>query len=313
MSACFIGMTPQPMRRADCQAAALRLPLASRSRNTLGVIDSGCAADRGSRGTRHVYVLMMRTALVGGWNASSRARSYLARCLLRVRSPDSALFGWALSTRFPNRPFRAPSPISGTTSASWAGSKARTSSSNVAQRTAKSSGSHDHARSDRAQLDLLVTSGTPAATAAKNATSTVPIVVIGMGDPVGHRARGEPRQAGWQPHRPFHAVGSELVGKWFELLHEAIPRLVSIAVISNPESSMVRRPTKEFRGIAADRGVKLRFDDVRESAALARAVKQAAQKAQAALVISDPVTATARKQIARACRRTSTAGTIRGI
>ena len=45
--------------------------------------------------------------------------------------------------------------------------------------------------------------------------------------------------------------------------------------------------------------MKLRFDDVRESAALARAVKQAAQKAQAALVISDPVTATARKQIAQ--------------
>jgi len=42
--------------------------------------------------------------------------------------------------------------------------------------------------------------------------------------------------------------------------------------------------------------VKLLFEDVREPGALARAFRQASQ-AQAALVMSDPVTATARKQI----------------
>ena len=35
------------------------------------------------------------------------------------------------------------------------------------------------------QLDVLVTSGTPAASATQNATRTVPTVIIGMGDPVG--------------------------------------------------------------------------------------------------------------------------------
>lgn len=39
-------------------------------------------------------------------------------------------------------------------------------------------------------LDVLVTYSTPAAIAAKNATSTVPIVVAHMGDPVARRARG---------------------------------------------------------------------------------------------------------------------------
>ena len=145
-------------------------------------------------------------------------------------------------------------------------------------------------------LDVLVTSGTPAATAAKNATGTVPIVVIGMGDPVGTGLAASLARPGGNL-TGLSTQWGELVGKWFELLHEAIPRLASIAVISNPESPMVRKLQKNLQGIAADRGVKLRFEDVRESGALARAFKQAAQKAQAALVISDPVTATARKQI----------------
>ncbi len=150
------------------------------------------------------------------------------------------------------------------------------------------------------KLDVLVTSGTPAASAAQNATQTVPIVIIGMGDPVGTGlAASLAKPGGNLTGISTQWSQDELVGKWFELLHEAIPRLVSIAVISNPESLMVRSLQKNLEAIAADRGVKLRFDDVRESAALGRVVKQAAQRAQAALVISDPVTATARKQIAQ--------------
>src|SRR5262249_57693196 len=68
------------------------------------------------------------------------------------------------------------------------------------------------------------------------------------------------------------------------------------AVGGNSESPVVRTQQKSLQGIARDRGVKLRFEDVREPGALARAFRQASQ-AQAALVMSDPVTATARKQI----------------
>jgi putative ABC transport system substrate-binding protein len=150
------------------------------------------------------------------------------------------------------------------------------------------------------RLDVLVTSGTPAAAAAHHATKIVPIVVIGMGDPVGSGLAASLAKPGANLTGISTQWGEgELVGKWFELLHDAIPRLVSIAVISNPESSIVRRLQKNLEAIAADRSVKLRFADVRESVALPRAVKQAAQNAQAALVISDPVTATARKQIAQ--------------
>jgi putative ABC transport system substrate-binding protein len=145
------------------------------------------------------------------------------------------------------------------------------------------------------KLDVLVTSGTPAATAAKNATSTVPIVAIGIGDPIGTGLALSLARPGGNL-TGLSVQWGDLTPKWLELLQEAIPQLASVAVISNPESPVVRTQQKNFQAIARDRGVKLLFEDVREPGALPRAFRQASQ-AQAALVMSDPVTATARKQI----------------
>ena len=55
--------------------------------------------------------------------------------------------------------------------------------------------------------------------------------------------------------------------------------------------------TKDLERIAARRGLKLRFEDVREPGALAGAFKQARQSAQAALVLADPLTVDARREI----------------
>ena len=48
----------------------------------------------------------------------------------------------------------------------------------------------------RLKVDLIVTRGTPAARAAKDATGTIPVVMATMGDP--RRHRGELRAPGWQ-------------------------------------------------------------------------------------------------------------------
>jgi putative ABC transport system substrate-binding protein len=89
----------------------------------------------------------------------------------------------------------------------------------------------------------------------------------------------------------------DLSGKWVELLQETIPRLSTVAVISNPDSKVVKKVAKDLQGIASQRGVRLLFEDVREPGAFAHAFKQARQEAQAALVLADPLTLTSRQQI----------------
>src|SRR6185312_16927522 len=75
-----------------------------------------------------------------------------------------------------------------------------------------------------ANVDIIVTAGTPAALAVKKATSTVPVVLAAIGDPVG---------SGIVPNlaRPggnitgLSAIAPDLEGKRLELLREFVPRL----------------------------------------------------------------------------------------
>ena len=145
-------------------------------------------------------------------------------------------------------------------------------------------------------LDVLVTYSTPAAIAAKNATSTVPIVVAHMGDPV---ASG---LAASLAHPGGNLTGlslgwADIAGKWLELLQETIPRLSTVAVIGDPASPMSRATAKELEAIARTRGMKVRFIEVREPEALDRAFKRARREAQAVLVLGDLLTLQHRRQI----------------
>src|SRR5262249_48056119 len=56
----------------------------------------------------------------------------------------------------------------------------------------------------RRPVDLIATFGTAPTLAAKQATTTIPIVMMGVGDPVGGRARTEPRPARRQYHGEHH-------------------------------------------------------------------------------------------------------------
>jgi putative ABC transport system substrate-binding protein len=145
-------------------------------------------------------------------------------------------------------------------------------------------------------LDVLVTYSTPAAIAAKNATSTVPIVVVHMGDPV---ARG---LADSLAHPGGNLTGlslgwADIEGKWLELLQETIPRLSTVAVIGDPASPSSRATAKELEAIAPTLRMKVRFIEVREPEALDRAFKRARRETQAVLVLGDPLTLQHSRQI----------------
>jgi putative tryptophan/tyrosine transport system substrate-binding protein len=61
-------------------------------------------------------------------------------------------------------------------------------------------------------VDVIVTTGTPGAMAAKNGTTTIPIVAIGMADPVRIGLHTELVASRWQPYRHFDGLRPRIHG-----------------------------------------------------------------------------------------------------
>jgi len=88
----------------------------------------------------------------------------------------------------------------------------------------------------RLPVDVIVTYGTPAAQAAQRATKTVPIVTIGVGDPVGaglvtNFARPGDNITG------NSILSADIVSKRLEVLKDAIPSVSRIALLWNPDNA----------------------------------------------------------------------------
>jgi putative ABC transport system substrate-binding protein len=103
----------------------------------------------------------------------------------------------------------------------------------------------------RLKMDVIVTSTTPAALAAKQATTTIPVVFGFAADPVGSKivtnlARPGANITGWT-HQ-----GLELRAKYLELLKEAIPAANRFGVLWNP-ANQVHKPSLSVIEAAAQR------------------------------------------------------------
>jgi ABC-type uncharacterized transport system substrate-binding protein len=87
------------------------------------------------------------------------------------------------------------------------------------------------------KVDLIVAiNGTPPALAAKSATSSIPIVFIDVGDPVGIGLVASLGRPGGNI-TGFSNISAELTAKLFELLSELAPQAGVIALLVNPNNA----------------------------------------------------------------------------
>jgi putative ABC transport system substrate-binding protein len=111
------------------------------------------------------------------------------------------------------------------------------------------------------RVDIIVALSTPAARAAKQATTTIPIVAINMADPVGDELVASlARPGGNVTGTAF--LGPELVSRRLQLLKELVPGLSRVAVLWHPLAYSERTTTgmlKEIEGAANTLGTKLQF------------------------------------------------------
>ncbi len=149
-------------------------------------------------------------------------------------------------------------------------------------------------------VDIIVTGGTPAALAAKQATSTIPIVMGAIGDPVSvgivsNLARPEGNITG------FAAQNVELKGKRLELLKDLLPRLARVGILGNVTNPLLEVLLKRLRPTAEQLRVGLELFEVRNSAEIEDALLRLGQaRPDGVLVSPDLVLLTKRNEIAAA-------------
>jgi ABC-type uncharacterized transport system substrate-binding protein len=149
----------------------------------------------------------------------------------------------------------------------------------------------------RLNVDVIVTSGTPASLAAQRATSTVPIVVAVVIDPVGSglvaslaRPGGNITGMSW--------LGPELSAKRLELLKETVPRISRVAVLFNPSNPAHRLALRDVQTMATRLGMTLQFHEIRSPDDFDRAfIAVLKERSDALLTVADPLTFRERTRI----------------
>jgi putative ABC transport system substrate-binding protein len=107
------------------------------------------------------------------------------------------------------------------------------------------------------KVEVIATNGDPrAALAAKNATSTIPIVFSAISDPVSFSlvaslARPGGNLTGVSP------MVTELMPKRLELLSELVPQVGVIALLANPNNAAAERRIRDVQEAASVKGLQL--------------------------------------------------------
>ncbi len=81
------------------------------------------------------------------------------------------------------------------------------------------------------KVDLIVANGTASVQATKQASSTIPIVMVGVIDPVGRGLVASLARPGGNVTGLTDSAGPEIAGKYLQLLKEAVPRVSRVAVL----------------------------------------------------------------------------------
>jgi putative ABC transport system substrate-binding protein len=89
----------------------------------------------------------------------------------------------------------------------------------------------------RLKVDVIVSVVTQASLAAKNATRTIPIVLVAAGDPLGSGLVANLARPGGNVTGPSSMYG-DLAGKQLELLKESVPKVSRVAVLWNPANAV---------------------------------------------------------------------------
>jgi putative tryptophan/tyrosine transport system substrate-binding protein len=149
----------------------------------------------------------------------------------------------------------------------------------------------------RLKVDILFTAGTPAAVAAKNATTVIPIVMTLVADPVGTGLVASLARPGGNI-TGLSDFNAGVVAKRLELLKEVVPSASRVAVLYNPANPTNPLQLELIQAVAPALGVTLLSWEAQGADDIDRAfTAMSRQRPEALIVIGDPLFGTHRKRI----------------
>ena len=155
----------------------------------------------------------------------------------------------------------------------------------------------------RLKVEVIATIGTRETLAAKAATSTIPIVMVAVGDPVGagivtSLTRPESNVTGTSLMVP------DLAGKRLELLREIVPRLRRVAILGNPQNASTAADLRATETAAQSMGLAVYVLGADSASRVDGALAEMARaRPDGMLVLQDAVTSAHRREIAAATLR----------
>ena len=136
----------------------------------------------------------------------------------------------------------------------------------------------------RLKVDVILTRGTPAALAVKNATATIPVIITGVGDPVGQGVVASLSRPGANITGLSAAV-TDIYPKRVQLLTELVPKATRIAGLFNMSNPALPPQWREVEKAARSRGIEPQLLDVRKVEDLEPAFDAAARQRADGLVV----------------------------
>jgi putative ABC transport system substrate-binding protein len=135
--------------------------------------------------------------------------------------------------------------------------------------------------------------------AAKNATKTIPLGTVAVGDPVALGLVASLARPGGNITGLTNSVGPEIAGKQLELLKEIVPKVSRMAVLWNPNTRGNALALRETEIAARSLGLELQPQEARSLNDFDRAfAAMTAKRAGALLVLGDVMFSTHRNRLA---------------
>ena len=148
----------------------------------------------------------------------------------------------------------------------------------------------------RLKVDIIVTPSTPVVIAAKQASSAIPIVFAGAGDPIGSGLVASLARPGGNV-TGLSQQSAELAGKRLALLREVIPGLRRLAIIANVENPPSLQELTELERLTSGLGIETTKLVTRRPEDIALGFQSLKSAVDAVYTVNDPVVNSQRVRI----------------